>query len=73
MFYIDTSWRSSQPNEYINEEERKETDVTVTCPYCVQYVIGPPHIMRTRKGVIEISGALYKHWSTTCSYFDEYH
>lgn len=51
----------------------KESNTTAICIYCKHTVTGPLHIMKVNCGVIEMSGALYGHWSSSCSYFDEYH
>ena len=55
------------------EEDKKDSNTTMICLYCKGSVIGPPHIMKASRGVIEMSGALCIHWSTSCSYFDDYH
>lgn len=55
------------------EEEKRDSDVTVICPYCKVSLSGPPNVIKASNDTTEMSGALYNHWKTSCTYFDEYH
>ena len=53
VFNIENIPRLLNKNKYSSDkEEMKETDVAVTCPYCMQCVTGPPHIMKAVNGII---------------------
>lgn len=63
--------RSATTCKSAHKKEDQLVEVVTVCAYCTHEVIGPVATFKIATGIIQLEGAIYKHF-TVCSYFIEY-